>query len=316
MNVFSGLMGHARVQEVLTRMIERGTLPHAFLFVGPKHVGKSTIAQSLIRHLLDTTSQPEMNPDYHTLTVLTDEKTGKDKSSISVKQVRELTGRLSMSSLAGSWKIVWIEDAEKLSMGAANALLKTLEEPKGKTMFILRASEVDQLPATIVSRCQTLRFSQVAKEEIIEGLVRAGFAPRDAKDGAARSMGRPGLALRYLKDTAYRSTHETGVAQARAFLNEDITERFARVMEMIPKSEVNKSVRLSEVVYQLQLVCRDALMDSVGCSSLKVLNNSEDNFRMSADSVIATLDRLSEVRRAIPHNINPHLALEHVALSA
>ena len=316
MKAFSGLIGHSRVRTVLSRMTERGTLPHAFLFVGPEHVGKSTVAQELIRSLLETTGPLELHPDYHTLGVLTDEKTGKDKKNISVKQVRELTGRISMTSMTGSWKIVWIENAERLSKGAANALLKTLEEPKGKTLFILKATEVDQLPATIVSRCQTLRFSQVAQTDIADGLVRTGLAPSDAKEAAARSMGRPGLALRFLKDTEYRSTYETGVAQARAFLSEDIPHRFARVMELIPKSEANKARRLSEVVYQLQLVSRDLLMESVGCSSLQVLKKSDEDVKISRDDVIAMLDRLSQVRRAIPHNINPHLALEHVALSA
>lgn len=316
MNAFSSVMGHDRAITLLSKMLEHGTIPHAFLFVGARGLGRTTVAKALIGELLGQQVSMDLHPDVHTLQVLSDEKTGKLKKNISVEQVRELNGRIAMTSLSGSWKIVWIEEAEKLSMGAANALLKTLEEPKGQTLFILRAPEVDQLPATVVSRCQTVRFSTVARQDIVDGLVRLGFAPSDASRAAARSMGRPGLALRYLKDTAYRSLNETGVAQAQAFLSAGLPERLAQVLEMIPKAEVNKMGRLSEVVDQLQLVCRDRLLDSVGCSSLCVTEETSGLKGLTQADVIVVLDRLAQVRSAISQNINPHLALEHVALSA
>lgn len=292
MGIFSSVIGHSKAKDVLTRMIEHKTLPHALLFVGPDHVGKTVVAKSICREVLGVQNLATQ-PDYFELTRLLDDKTGKRKSNISVRQVRELVERLSMTSFTGGAKVIFIEEAHRLSMGGANALLKTLEEPKGQTLFILRAPSVEDLPATIVSRCQVMRFTVVSQSEIVDGLVRAGFSQVDAQEAALHSEGRPGLALRYLKDSEYKAQRETDRAQAEAFLRACLPERLRLVTELIPKSEVNSANRLQKVITELQMVAR---------------RESVVNFSF--------LQRLSQVRQAARHNINPHLALEHIALSA
>ena len=181
---FSGLIGHDRIQTVFSRMLARETLPHALLFVGPEGVGKTTVAHQLVKTLLGSLA----HPDFQTLERLVDEKTGKRKSQISVEQIRELNARLGLSSLGGGWKVVFIQEAAALSTGAVNALLKTLEEPKGKVLFLLRAGSTDGLPATIVSRCQTMRFSIVSGREIVEGLTKMGFSRADAQAATAQAL--------------------------------------------------------------------------------------------------------------------------------
>ena len=191
-------------------------------------------------------------------------------------------------------------------MSAANALLKTLEEPKGQTLFILRAPSLEDVPATIASRCQVMRFTIVSQVEIVEGLVRSGFNAQDAQEAAVHCEGRPGLALRFLKDSEYRATRETDRAQAEAFLAASLPERLRMVMELIPKGEVNSASRLQKVITELQTVARRKLLSSPPSHLLHLPTSSTFSF----------LDRLSEVRQAARHNINPHLALEHIALSA
>lgn len=248
------------------------------------------MAKTLCREVLQVQNL-ETQPDYLELGRLIDDKTGKRKSNISVRQVRELVERLSMTSFTGGAKVIFIEEAHKLSMGGANALLKTLEEPKGQTLFILRASSIEDLPATVVSRCQLMRFTVVSQSEIVDGLVRAGFTQDDAREAALHSEGRPGLALRYLKDSEYKAQRETDRAQAEAFLRANLPERLRLVTELIPKAEVNSASRLQKVITELQMVARRDLF-------------TNHYF----------LDRLSHVRQAARHNINPHLALEHIAI--
>ncbi len=310
MNAFSGVIGHDRVISVLSKMMEHDTLPHAFVFVGNEGVGRTTVAQALIRSLLSHTGDLALHPDVHTLEVLVDEKTGKTKTNISVEQVRALTSRVAMSPMQGSWKIVWIEQAHTLSMGAANALLKTLEEPKGKMLFLLRAPEIDTLPATIVSRCQTLRFAQVASTAIADGLTMLGYAPRDAQEATALCQGRPGNAVRFLKDSAYRSDLSTGRAQAQAFVGGTITERLGQVMQLIPKTEANKAARLEQVVGYLQAICREQLHEAISHMSLQ-----DAGTHLVQLPQVKMLGRCHDVRQALSSNINPHLALEHIALS-
>jgi DNA polymerase III subunit delta' len=311
---FSGLFGHSRIQEVLSRMIDGGRLPHAFVFVGPSGVGKTTVALHLVKQLLGSTA----HPDYLTLERLVDEKTDKRKSQISVEQVRELNARLSLSSISGGWKIIFLEDASALSMGAVNALLKTLEEPKGKTLFILRAGSVDELPATIVSRCQTLRFGIVPKTEIIDGLLKMGFAREDANTAAAQSLGRPGRAIRFLKESSYQAGLTTGLNQAVAFFSASLPERLRQVMELIPKSETEKDEALESLVDHWELVCRDVLLRQLGIENLHTFSDTALDHLATTTTprqLVETFSRLAEVRSSISHHINSHLSLEHIALS-
>lgn len=315
---FSGLIGHTRIAEVLLRMLSGGSLPHALLFVGPEGAGKKTVAQSLARRLLPHSGELALHPDFFTLEVLIDEKTGKRKSQISVEQVRELIGRLGMSSLSGGAKVVFIEEATSLSMGAVNALLKTLEEPKGNTHFILRVGSRDELPATIVSRCQTFRFGTVSHHEILEGLTKMGFAACDAQAAVAQSLGRPGRAIRFLKESSYQAELTTGLNQAVTFFSASLPGRLGQVMELIPKTETEKEEALTGLIDQWELVCRDMLLRQLGLASWQVFS-CEPLDRLaggtSTKSLLSTFVALHEVRSATSHHVNSHLSLEHIALA-
>lgn len=315
---FPGLIGHTRIQEILLRMLAGGRLPHAILFVGPEGAGKTTVARALAQTLLSHKGDLALHPDFLTLEVLVDEKTGKRKSQISVDQVRELTGRLGLSSLSGGAKVVFIESTSSLSMGAVNALLKTLEEPKGNVHFILRAGSSDELPATIVSRCQTLRFGIVPQVEIMGGLSKMGFAKSDAQAAATQSLGRPGRAIRFLKESTYQAELMTGLNQAVAFLGASLPARLGQVMELIPKDDTEKEETLESLIDQWELVCRDVLLRQLGLASWQVFTSDPlDRLARatSARSLLSTFTALHEVRDAASHHVNSHLALEHVALA-
>ena len=138
---------------------------HAILFSGPKGVGKHRLAAELIRLALCDQSDDVAcgscrsctcwqrlgnHPDYHSLVV------PEDKSTIGVDQVRALVDRLSLSPTYQNRKVGIIRPAESMTQAAANALLKTLEEPPGDTLLILVSHQAWRLPATIISRCQTV----------------------------------------------------------------------------------------------------------------------------------------------------------------
>ncbi|PJA45695.1 hypothetical protein CO174_01850 [Candidatus Uhrbacteria bacterium CG_4_9_14_3_um_filter_50_9] len=305
METFSGVIGHRRVTSVLDRMIEHDSLPHAFLFLGSEGVGRTLVAEKLLLRLFAGAASLETVPDYLSLEVQDDLKTGKHKTKIVVGQIRAFITRLSMSAFAGGLKAGFIMEADRLNAGASNALLKTLEEPHGKTLMILRAPDIESVLPTIASRCQILRFYPVAVEELVEGLVKKGYSREDVEPVVKQSLGRPGVALKLLKDSAFKAAQETGYASMMRAFSSDIPSRLRLAADLVPKTEVNKRVVLESLLDRCEEVLSGQLHANIfGTASLLSLNQT-----------VKALERLDEVRSSVPHNINPHLALEHLFLS-
>jgi len=254
------------------------------------------------------------------LTCLTDEKTRKKKTQISVEQVREVCERLAMSAMNGGWKIAFIKNADALSNAAANALLKTLEEPKGKTLFILRAPSIESVLPTVASRCQVIRFHPVSRNVLSTALVKKGYAKPDAEVAAAISLGRPGRALRYLTKSEDRSQTDVGVEKAIELFSADIAKQIRLTSGLLPKEDVNKRVAADQTVRLWQRVLRDELLRTIGCEELAVYpSDMFRNLRLQpwqTSRLIATLKKTEEGRNAIAHNTNPQLTLEHILFSS
>jgi DNA polymerase III subunit delta' len=185
---------------------ERGALPHALLLCGPRGLGKRDFLDRFVRGLL--CKQPRngdacgecrscllvnagTHPDYVALTYGL-RKDGVQRAEIVVDQIRELSQRLSTSSQYGGWQIASIDPADAMNAAAANALLKTLEEPATQTMLILVADAPWRLPATIRSRCQRIEFQLPAEKEALSWLEDMGV--RDVPAALAAASGNPGLA--------------------------------------------------------------------------------------------------------------------------
>jgi DNA polymerase-3 subunit delta' len=187
----------------------RGAMPHALLICGPEGLGKRAFAERFVRGLLCL--QPVdgeacghcrscalqaagTHPDRVTLTYGL-RKDGVQRSEIVIDQIRELSARLAMSSQFGGWQIASIDPADALNGAAANALLKTLEEPAAQTMLVLVADAPWRLPQTIRSRCQRVEFHLPAAEQALAWLEAQGVA--DAAAALQAAGGNPGLAQRW-----------------------------------------------------------------------------------------------------------------------
>ncbi|MBI4713821.1 AAA family ATPase [Candidatus Uhrbacteria bacterium] len=263
MDPFSKTIGHKTARQVFLRMIENNRLPHAILLVGPKYVGKTHLVTELIQHLFNTSRHPSLISDVSLLTREIDQKTSKKKSAISVKQVRALVERLSMTPMEGNWKVAFIQEADRLSIGAANALLKTLEEPKGNSLIILRASSIESVLPTIVSRCQIFRLSPIAKLEISQALQKRGLSKTEADEISERSLGCPGIAIRFIQDSEMRARKETAIVQVETLMSASLPEQFRSVFELIPKTEVDKSVALSRLLDDWSEVLRAQMLKTI-----------------------------------------------------
>ncbi|HBK34729.1 hypothetical protein A2239_02330 [Candidatus Uhrbacteria bacterium RIFOXYA2_FULL_40_9] len=312
---FTNIIGHEMVCQLLERILKNHRFAHAYLFIGPSNVGKTTVAEAFLKELMGITTTLESHPDTFFLHRLTDEKTGKLKTGISVKQIRELKEKLSMTSLEGGWKAVLIPEAHLMTSGAANALLKTLEEPLGKTMIILCAPDVSAVPQTIASRCQLLRFSLVAKEVLTKALQKRGLSPSQAISFSAVSAGRPGRALRLIQDGGFRAQMETAVSSTLSFFHASLAERITLIQSLLPKEESEKQQVMREQLNLWEQVLRDQLLCTIDCQKY-TMHPSEESFgTKTTEQWMNILKTLLEVRQILSSNINSQLALEHIAFS-
>jgi DNA polymerase-3 subunit delta' len=201
------LHGHKAASNMLTAAYRSGKLPHALLFAGPQGVGKATLAFHLAKHLLrhplhgdapaelaapDKASplfrQVAMgaHPSVLHLTRPFNEKTKTFKTVVTVDEIRRVSRFLSMTSHDGSYRVVIVDPADDMNVNAANALLKNLEEPPARTIFVLIAHALGSLLPTIRSRCQIVRLGPLEPGELMAALEDVGQEPpQDARARAA-----------------------------------------------------------------------------------------------------------------------------------
>jgi DNA polymerase-3 subunit delta' len=196
---FEGLIGHERVLGLLAKEIDAPA--QAYLFAGPSNVGKATVARRFAAALLCSQGGRHDTPcsscrragsgNHPDLIVVEPE----GRSSLSVDQARATVAQAPMSPVEGGRKIFVFDEAGSMSEQAANALLKTIEEPTPSTIFILVVESEDDLPATIGSRCRTVQFGRVSEAALVAALEGHGTDSERAGEAARISGGRPGLAL-------------------------------------------------------------------------------------------------------------------------
>ncbi len=207
------LLGHKDAEQRIAAQITSGRLHHALLINGPKGVGKATFAYRIIRHVLGGAPQtnghldvPEHDPiasrvaslghgDFLLLRPPYDFKLKKLRKEIVVSELRRLTDFFAHKPSEGGWRVCLIDSADDLNISAANALLKTLEEPPANALLILLSSESGRLLPTIRSRCLNLTLREVPKSKIVSWLVAQDIPEKTANIAAQLSRGAPGKAF-------------------------------------------------------------------------------------------------------------------------
>jgi DNA polymerase-3 subunit delta' len=185
------LFGHSEAAGLLTSAYRGGRLHHALLLSGPHGIGKATFAFHLAHHLLRyprSEDAPEMlatpDPDSPLFRQIAggshpallhlarpyNEKTRTFRAALTVDEIRRVNRFLSMTAHDGSHRIVIVDSADDMNTNAANALLKNLEEPPKRTLFILIAHSAGALLPTIRSRCQTIRMRPLEKDALLKVL--------------------------------------------------------------------------------------------------------------------------------------------------
>lgn len=184
------IIGHGTVLGLLGRWLDDPA--PAYLFFGPAHAGKRTVAERFVKRLLGRGWDEETWKTHPDLVLLEPEE---GKNQVSVEQVRNAKERLAMRPMVAPRVVAYVPAADRLNESGMNALLKVLEEPPAGAVFVLVAEDAGRVPLTVKSRSVGVPFSPVPKTEIVAALRGRGIAAADAERRAAAARGLPGYAI-------------------------------------------------------------------------------------------------------------------------
>ncbi len=154
----SEVVGQSHITDILSRSLKEGKVAHAYLFTGPRGVGKTSIARIMAHEI----NELPYDEDAQHLDIIEIDAA----SNNGVEDIRDLRERVQLAPVSASKKVYIIDEVHMLSKAAFNALLKTLEEPPAHIVFILATTDADKLPDTIISRTQRFHFRTIQADEV------------------------------------------------------------------------------------------------------------------------------------------------------
>jgi DNA polymerase-3 subunit delta' len=234
MGIFDGILGNEPALRLLESALASGEVAHAYLFYGSPGVGKRTVARRFGAALVSGGDEGAedralrgLHPDLSEI-----EPEGRHTT---IGQIREVV-RLGASRPFEGTRQAFVLRADTLNVQAANALLKTLEEPEGEAVFILLAASREGVLPTVVSRAQGVRFDPVPQSDIVAFLLKRGHPEEEARLAAALGRGSVGLALRYAEEDEFKELREAIFGAAFSFTG-FLEDRYRAVEEIMARAE-------------------------------------------------------------------------------
>lgn len=340
------LIGHEWAAGLLQSSIDSHKLSHAYVFSGPSGIGKSYLAHHFVMALCCQEPPARIGDQlgfrfcgvcracrmiredkYPDVTVVgldwqarLDGGAGPTGANANLKidTIRAIQLEISRAPIESPWRVFIVEDAATMQPTAANAFLKTLEEPPARALIILISDSDRAILPTIISRCQVFELRSVPTETVETALVARGAVPLAARNLAALSVGRPGFALR----TFYDKTHQDMDDRDEAIQEMETLLKAERSARLAFSEELNsrwssQGERRASVVTMLNLWLgwwRDLLLVYNGQShyatnqdKLELLQGQAD--RLDMIQIKEMLQWLTRAQTELDSNVSPRLAL-------
>ena len=312
---FRGILGHDRQKLMLSSLVEKEKLPHALLFAGPRGVGKRTLAVELVKHLLCEHRSAcgacrgcrhmatGTHPDF---TLLPGE------TSIKIDELRAIRREVYEPPFVGPVRVVVIDNAEVMTREAANALLKTLEEPPPSNVFILVSSGEQEIPLTVRSRCMRIAFGPLPGDLVrlyLETALNLDKAQADVL--ASLASGSIATGLFWMDQENFRMRER--IADLVTGARQGFT-RVALLSERIA-AKGHEAEYLSFLLSFLRDVWwLDQTGDTAGLVNGDLRAFMERAGGSRSDWAQDCIKRVHETMRALRYNVNRWLAMEHLMI--
>jgi DNA polymerase III subunit delta' len=310
---FENIIGHEKSKSLLRMFLENKNIPHAFLFYGQEGIGKKLVAKEFAKHLfcetgtacarcspcikLDRGSHPDL------IVIEGDNSIGIDQSRMLSKEICEYP-------YESEKRVIIIDQAETLTREAANALLKTLEEPPPYNHFFLITSAEQEVPATIRSRCNRVFFAPLSREQLKQFFLQRPGSDKDQADLLADiSCGSIGCGLFWSEADNFllrRMIIELITGQNKGFV------RASFIAEKIAKTNMGLGMYLAFLLSFF----RDLLVVRHSQDLTMIVNKDVKDFLdwQKADTqwVENTIKRIQETTAIMRYNVNRWLAFENL----
>ena len=269
MSVWDDLQGQAPVVEQLRRGAAQATPNHAWLFTGPPGSGRSNAARAFAAALLCDAPDPALRGcgeckacrtalagSHADVTSVTTEKV-----TISIVEARELVRKAQDKPSTGRWRVIIVEDADRMQERSTNVLLKAIEEPPPRTIWLLCAPSPGDVLVTIRSRCRAVSLRLPPVEDVADLLVRRdGIDPEVAQNAARAAQSHIGIAKRLATDEGARTRRESIVRLPLSLRNVSGAMKAAADLVVLAEAEATSSFE------QRDAAERQALLASLGAS--------------------------------------------------
>ncbi len=321
---FDEVIGQDVIKKTIVNEINNNKVSHAYLFCGPRGTGKTSIAK-LIAKLINCENQNNGIPCEQCQSCLS-HKNNVDiieidaASNNGVDEIRELRNKVNLLPANSKYKIYIIDEVHMLSIGAFNALLKTLEEPPAHVVFILATTEINKIPITIVSRCQRFDFNKISIKKIFERLKKISEKENikitdealeeisSLTDGGLRdAIGLLDKAIAYTNDEITAEIiHEINYSVTKSDIKKVVTcvyeNNIKEYIELIDSLD-DKGKDLNKLVDEMMLYLRNILID-------------EDNsLEIDKKIVLEYINQLNEVSSKMKNTNYPKIILETFIIS-
>jgi DNA polymerase-3 subunit delta' len=317
--------GHARTVEMLARSLDSPA--HAYLFLGPKRIGKTTLALEMAKALNCTGEGPPCQACHdcglisrHTHPDVT-YIAPNDKDVLTIEAIRQLRQDIRFRPNQARWR-VFILPADRLNDPAADALLKTLEEPPEYAVLILTGQDLPAISETVVSRCRLVVMGSVEAGLIEAELVERGLEPPKAKQLSRLAFGAPGWAIEASEDEDMVVRRANTMEQLGRWTSVSLLDRMAAAESLVAGAGRLEAARLA-ALEELELLIvwwRDVLAATCGQSAL--LSDAVDRNEIervaageTPESALGVVRAITTAATRIKEYTDPRLSLEALAVA-